>query len=246
MGRLGDTLRDRRHALGMSLPRAEKALRIRIEMLEALEAGDYETLPAPGYVRGYITSYARLLELDPQPLLSMYKSETGARRFSSADGGMSDAPVAPFGMQHHVPFREAAIVVAVVVVVSALGWFVWRMMNGPSDAPPEPVTITTTTASVDATGPVVDTTEKPAATSQFTLVVSVKPETVSWVDVTVDGKRAYAGTLVSGQSKRFEVTDQAVVSMGKPESVRMTRDGKNVSIPRGTSSITLSAVRSDD
>ena len=45
---------------------------------QALEDGDYDQLPNPAYVRGYITSYAHWLELDPAPLLTMYRAESGA------------------------------------------------------------------------------------------------------------------------------------------------------------------------
>ena len=65
MGQLGETLRDRRLALGITLETAEEDTKIRGRLLEALEQGDYARLPDPGYVRGYVSSYSRYLELDP-------------------------------------------------------------------------------------------------------------------------------------------------------------------------------------
>ena len=59
MGQLGDTLRDRRISLGISLETAENDTKIRARLLEALEAGEYDKLPNPGYVRGYVSSYSR-------------------------------------------------------------------------------------------------------------------------------------------------------------------------------------------
>lgn len=242
MGRLGDTLRDRRHALGISLPRAEKALKIRIELLEALESGDYQSLPAPGYVRGYITSYARLLELDPQPLLSLYKSETGARRFSAANHPATKSPVAPLGMQHAVPVRGAIIVVAVIAAVALTSWLVWSILSGPDIDTTEPVPASSGSSKSTSSGPVVEEpTESPAPTRQFTLVVGVKADAVSWVSVKIDGKNAYSGTLVDGQKETFEVAGSAVVTMGKPEAVVITRDGKSIAVSRGKSSMTFNA-----
>jgi len=78
VSKLGDTLRERRIALGLSVDQVEHATRIRGKLLEALEEGHYDRLPNPGYVRGYISSYGRFLELDTVPLLNMYKAETGA------------------------------------------------------------------------------------------------------------------------------------------------------------------------
>ena len=94
MGQLGDTLRERRTALGISIAQAEEATRIRGKLLTALEAGDYARLPNPGYVRGYVSSYAKYLELDPVPLLAMYRAETGAGRYHDINL-VDDVSVAP-------------------------------------------------------------------------------------------------------------------------------------------------------
>ena len=113
MGQLGDTLRERRTTLGISLEQAEESTRIRGKLLAALEAGDYARLPNPGYVRGYVSSYAKFLELDPVPLLAMYRSETGAGRYHDINL-VDDEAVAPRGEQHAVPWKAGLIAVLVV------------------------------------------------------------------------------------------------------------------------------------
>ena len=52
MGQLGDTLRERRMSLGISLETAEDDTKIRARLLKWLEEGEYDRLPNPGYVRG--------------------------------------------------------------------------------------------------------------------------------------------------------------------------------------------------
>src|SRR5450759_3528064 len=115
MGQLGDTLKERRVALGMSLATAEEDTKIRARLLEALETGEYNRLPNPGYVRGYVSSYARYLELDPVPLLAMYRAETGSGRFH--DINLPDETVAPRNEQHAVPWRAGMIAFAIVAVL---------------------------------------------------------------------------------------------------------------------------------
>jgi cytoskeletal protein RodZ len=65
MSTLGEILKAQRTSLGLSLEQAESATRVRGRLLEALENDDLERLPAPGYVKGYVWSYAKYLELDP-------------------------------------------------------------------------------------------------------------------------------------------------------------------------------------
>ncbi|VAW72860.1 hypothetical protein MNBD_GAMMA13-723 [hydrothermal vent metagenome] len=54
-------------------------LHLRIEVIEALEAGDESGLPAMTFVRGYIKAYARLLGLDEQDVLAALPSSENYR-----------------------------------------------------------------------------------------------------------------------------------------------------------------------
>lgn len=246
MGQLGDTLRERRSALGISLEQAEDGTKIRAKLLDALETGTYDKLPNPGYVRGYISSYARYLELDPVPLLAMYRAETGAGRFH--DINLPDEAVAPRDQQHAVPWKVAAAVVAAIVVLSLGIWLATRLSRGPATPPPIPTIEATTT---DATGgsktatsastptDAATTPEPPATYTPFTVKVTVSDNGASWVKVTIDGLSAYEGSLTGGQTKEFQVTRTAVVKIGKPSEVTVYRDGKKVALPTSGSIPTL-------
>jgi cytoskeletal protein RodZ len=233
VGKLGDTLRERRAALGLSLQQVEEGTRIRARLLQALEEGNYERLPNPGYVRGYVSSYARFLELDPVPLLNMYKAETGAGRFHDLNLPQAEEAVAPTGQQHAIPWRAAVGVALIVALLSFAAWAVARIWTGPEPPPPEPAPIVEPTPSAEPAAEeqteVVKPAPKPAATAQpFTLTVRVDPDGASWLRVTVDGKTAYEGVLTAGQSKDFEVAEEASVRIGRLESVTVLRDGKAV------------------
>lgn len=243
MGKLGETLRERRTALGISMEQAEEHTKMRARLLEALEAGAYEALPDPGYVRGYISSYARYLELDPLPLLAMYKAETGAGQSVKLDLPQAGEAVAPSGEQHALPVRAGLVAVLVVGALSLGGWAVASVLNGPEPTPPVPIAPTepieageNETETVPASKPEPESeveieteSETPEESDDlvvpFTLGVSVASDGASWLKIVVDGKPAYEGTLTGGQSKTFEVTEEASVRIGKRESVTLTRDG---------------------
>lgn len=70
MGQIGNTLREARLRLGLSLTDAQRATKIRARYLEALEQERFRMLPDAVYARGFLRAYAELLDLDPEPLLA--------------------------------------------------------------------------------------------------------------------------------------------------------------------------------
>lgn len=68
----GKQLREAREARGLTLPETAIKLHLHQRMLRALEADDYDQLPSPIYVRGYLRNYARLLDLDPEHIVAAY------------------------------------------------------------------------------------------------------------------------------------------------------------------------------
>jgi len=230
MGQLGDTLRERRTALGLTLEQAEETTRIRGKLLQALEAGEYSRLPNPGYVRGFVSSYARYLELDPVPLLAMYRAETGSGRYHDINL-VPDEAVAPRGEQHAVPWKAAIIVVAAIAVLSLGIWVTIRLTAKPTALTPIPAG--TTTATPGGTGPAA-----PAAPSH--VKVTVDEDAASSVTITLDGNQFYKGSLTGGQSKEFDVTDTAVLVIARPSAVTVEQDGNDVTLPsKGPATITL-------
>ncbi|CAK0745775.1 cytoskeleton protein RodZ [Gammaproteobacteria bacterium] len=53
-------------------------LRLNISVITALEESDYARLPFPIFVRGYLRSYANLLNLPPEPLIAAYDGQSVA------------------------------------------------------------------------------------------------------------------------------------------------------------------------
>ena len=68
----GEILKYERNRLGQSVETISHYLHLSVDVVRALEDDRHEDLPEPTYVRGYIRSYARYLELDVQPLVQSY------------------------------------------------------------------------------------------------------------------------------------------------------------------------------
>lgn len=74
---IGGQLRKAREAASLSVDDIASDLRIHVNYIEALEKNNFEILNGPTYVKGYIRNYARLLEIDADPLIEAYQSSAG-------------------------------------------------------------------------------------------------------------------------------------------------------------------------
>ena len=76
--RAGADLRAARERIGWSLQDIATALRIRLQYLEALEAGHINDLPGNTYALGFLRTYAVALGLDPNEVARRFKAEAAA------------------------------------------------------------------------------------------------------------------------------------------------------------------------
>lgn len=241
---LGQILEKARRSAGRSLHEAEADTRIRARLLQALEKGEYETLPSPAYVKGYIISYAKFLGLDPEPLLGLYEAETG-RAVRTEPVRLPEQVVAPRNTTQHLPLRTGLAVIGVLLLIVAAVWGVSRALQGPEPPPPipsvpeetgtvEPSTPGTAAPGVDDAAIDEDEDgEEPGQGAPFTLRVVIASDSASWLRVTVDDLVAYEGTMAGGQSAEWEVAEGASLRIGRPPAVTVYRDGEPVEIPPG-------------
>ncbi len=68
---LGNILRTEREKQALSIEDVANRLKINVRVLRALEAADSSSLPHCVYVRGFVMSYARFLELDTTELMTV-------------------------------------------------------------------------------------------------------------------------------------------------------------------------------
>ena len=88
--RLGDVMRGERATLGKSLLDVQSELRIKASYIAAIENSDPKAFDTPGFIAGYVRSYARYLNMDPDQAFGAFCKESG---FSVAHGMSADASV---------------------------------------------------------------------------------------------------------------------------------------------------------
>ncbi len=120
---LGKTLREARERAGMSVADVAHQIKFAQRQIEALEADDFQHLPEMTFVRGFVRCYAKILQLDAQPLLASLPQVNA--------GSVQLAPISvevPFPSAHS-PQRQnliwlgAALLLSVLVVAFAVWHF---------------------------------------------------------------------------------------------------------------------------
>ena len=94
--RLGDVMRGERATLGKSLLDVEREIRIRAAYIAAIENADPDAFDTPGFIPGYVRSYARYLGMDSDAAFAHFCAECG---FSVAHGMSAGASSGAAGVR---------------------------------------------------------------------------------------------------------------------------------------------------
>lgn len=136
--RIGDILRGERATLGRSLLDVQRELKIRAIYIDAIENADTAVFPNKSFIAGYVRSYARYLGLDPEAVLTVFRSETGLaeagrRRGAAAGPGVfrPDFPLAerPRRGLPLPPLSALGSVLALAALAGGLGYGGWAVLQ---------------------------------------------------------------------------------------------------------------------
>jgi cytoskeleton protein RodZ len=235
---VGATLASARRSLGLSVEDVAQQLKFGARQIVALEEGRFERLPAGTFARGMVRSYARLLKLDPEPLVGQVAAQT--------------APVASAG--EAIPFRKpipfsdsgrrvnlvyAGLSLAVLGVIAAVLWE-WReervaqarltfvpAARAPLEPAREPVAVT----GVPLAAAESPAAEAPPATSPRPHRLVLRFEKQSWVEIRGgDGRILTSQLNPAGSEKIVEGTPPFYVVIGNAQHVRLTYDDRPIDL----------------
>ncbi|MGJ9417319.1 helix-turn-helix domain-containing protein [Massilia sp. CMS3.1] len=174
----GATLAAQREAMGWTVEQAAEQLKLAVRQVVAIEAADYAALPSPAVTRGFVRAYAKVLRLDPAPLVAMIPMDNPAPADSGAavrrdlptsrPSSFSHSRYPTHGKRSSLPLAW----IAGVVVVAAAGAAAWHfgLVSMPGSTTPTngdavlnaPVEMTTTTGAATAGAPAADTVLNPS------------------------------------------------------------------------------------
>lgn len=133
----GAMLVEARERLGLDIDNVAQMLHLSEQQIQALESNDYDVLPEPTYVRGYLRGYCQLLGIDPAPVIEHYIQATGVWKTTTYSGLAAEQQVTS---QDNL-VRLGTYGVVTLVIGLALVW--WFSTGGEAERAPAPVAATT-------------------------------------------------------------------------------------------------------
>ena len=76
MKTVGSILKEQRVARKLTLEQVEKATKIRVRFLQAIESDDYRPLPSLSYAKGFVRNYSDFLGLDSDTTIAFFRRQT--------------------------------------------------------------------------------------------------------------------------------------------------------------------------
>ncbi len=227
----GPYLRSAREAKGMDLRDAAQQTRISINFLKAIEEEDFAKLPGDVFVKGFLKSYARFLQLSEDDVMKRYaeliRPAAGA---SSQKSEKAKAAAAP--PPQSAPETERAVKmswepllwggIAVISLAALLLIVVPGRHHRAKEPPRQPATYSTVTASVVTTPSVSAIPEK--------LYLDIIALDDVWVLVRTDSSPQKKAVLKKGESITWSADARFLVSCGSIGAVKLVLNGKELTV----------------
>jgi transcriptional regulator with XRE-family HTH domain len=256
--KLGELLRDARERLGLTLQEAERSTRIRSHYLEALEQGNWESLPSSVQVRGFLRNYSEFLGLDTEATLLHYAEALQAQRNKRPTRvSRSEERIRP---SVQVTYRRPRwlsvdLLVAGVISLGVLVVLVWgagRVVTSlqeqsensqdgsafliPTFTPTATSPAPTETLELQLESAVDPVTPTPFPTFEFLPVAQnvvdlrLVVEKRAWVRVLVDGEQVFQGRVAPGTLLEYQADESVEVTTGNGAGVRVFHNGEDLGL----------------
>lgn len=239
---IGDLLRRERERQNLSIKDIEKATSIRALYIDAIEKGEYKTLPGEVYAKGFVRNYANYLKLNANEIVNAFNEEMHPQEELQDAAGSSSAEEArqeqsaernreeyrgpkitslesyPMEKKSH-GVRNALMVAAAVFVVAFAALIAFGGDEEPSAPAPRAKTQTQQGQKQTEAAP------KPAADG---VEMKLSFTDRCWTEVVVDGKTEFEGTAEKGKVLTLKGKDKVRITAGNAGALSYSLNGKDM------------------
>jgi cytoskeleton protein RodZ len=244
----GELLAARRHELRWTLEEVSQRLKLAPRQITALEANDFASLPGMASVRGFIRSYARLLELDPVPLLGMLSNEANPAidpiilRRPLPSRGFPGRRYAPPSVHRRGSRRLSGLALLVMVFVGALAFAAYRHglptisfdVSGVSTLLDSWKDLADSTTSESSDQPVSASADAAVAEQKSidpSHLLELKLREDAWVEISaLNGNKLVSRLMKAGTTERFDMSEPVVLVVGNANGVDASLRGQPLNL----------------
>lgn len=231
---VGHVLQQARTTAGLTIEQVSASTRVRVPIVQAIEQDDFSRCGGDVYARGHIRTFARVVGIDPEPLVQQYDSEHGGRPAPTPAAPLFEAErIRP---ERRRPNWTAAMVAAIVAVIGFVGFTMFngadeegqgkRIAEGP--APEKTTSEPSTTKPADPKPDPSDSAIAAAPADKVTVKLSAV-EDKSWISAkSPNGELIFDGLLLKGESKTFQDDERIDFILGNAGVIDIFVNGKQV------------------
>ncbi len=240
---IGEELRQAREQMGASLKNVENETKIRTKYINAMENDAFDVLPEKVYVKGFLRTYARFLGLDGDTLVSRYEEQLSLR-VAAQEVGVAQPPVARYA-KPATRCKGIAIAAVLTLLVLALIYRGGNVLGNLSDdiADNGQQSRTSNQYSVD------EHQRQAPEIAQETKKVNMVLQVIggeSWVQVAVDNKYVFEGTLGPNHVKQFTGQEKICVKFGNAGVVNVKVNGQDYGFLDGPGQVVTRTFTKED
>jgi cytoskeleton protein RodZ len=241
-GGAGAALLMERRRQGLSLGDISRQLKLSVRQVEALEHDDYSGITGPVFVHGFIRNYAKLLNLDPDPLIRA--ADQILHPPAPASEPVAAAASPPVMRRRRIGMVPAMSAAAAVAVVAAVAVLVGNR-GGSKPAPEKPVAVEQTALPKEPAAAAKLVAAQPAAKPAAGNAVAAEPgeratlrmvfDQESWVEIKDRNGNTIFGQLSPAGSRRsVSGAPPFDVVVGNAVGVRLTYKDETVDLSAHT------------
>lgn len=239
MQTIGERLEEARKRKGLSIREAAEHTKIRGDYLQKFEANSFDIDLPPLYIRGFVRTYARYLEMDAERIVSEVETSLGReskparrehreplgrvdfgaepRKTDSSDTGekVGGGPASDKAMLIKFGLLGGGALVVIVIIILLIN----VLFTGKPAKPAEPAPETPATQIANAKANVLTVIARGP--------VRVKVARVANAEVLLDG----LVTLNAGESRIVRYTDKIKVTVDNPANLAIELNGRREDVP---------------
>jgi cytoskeletal protein RodZ len=225
---IGDTLAEARRQSGLTITQVSQQTRIRESIIRSIEQGDFSPCGGDFYARGHIRSIAKVVGIDPAPLIREYDAEHGPP--GSMRASQIFEPATPIKIRE--PRRLHLAPILALLVAAGVGYGAYHLVSTHDTRSSADATDTLRPATTPTPQPTVTITQTPAAQN----TAPAKPETVikltalqtCWIgfDNPTTGRSLSQVTVQAGQTMTWHELTPVSMVIGNPPGIQLTVNGK--------------------
>jgi len=236
MQTIGERLEEARKRKGISIREAAETTKIRGDYLQKFEANSFAIDLPPLYIRGFVRTYARFLELDPERFVSDVdaalvregkpqrrepREALGRVEFGEGtrptDGGEPASAGGRSAQDQAVLLKFGLLgggaLVAIVVIILLINVLFSRSPAKTAQSAAQP--------------PVTTVQADPVQTLTLTAIEATRVKVVQ----DLDGASLFNGALARGEAKSFKKQGKLLITVEAGKNLRMEVNGRSYPVP---------------